>query len=218
MKPLKRKDCSILDFIEEFWNKHMHSPTYDEIGASVELAKSGVSRHLRKLQKRGYLGLGDKVSRTITLYRTSNGRPFKLNVRFIPLMGTITAGEPIPFLDSTEPLDWIPVARDAFSDVRDVFALRVRGDSMIDALVNDGDTIFLKSAQSARDGDSVAVRILTDPTNPQTTLKEFYRRGKKIVLRPRNPMLKEKSYPANQIEIMGILISTQSDRRNKLVN
>ena len=214
MIELTRIDSDILRVIESY-NEHYHSPSLEEVGKHVGLAKSNVHEHLEILKACGFVEIESGKSRTIRLLVTADGQRFKPNVFLIPLCGTITAGEPIPLPDSHAPLDWIEVARTAIADARAVFALRVHGDSMIDALVNDGDIVLLKNSRRVRDGDSVAVRILKDPTNPETTLKEFHREKDKIKLQPRNPTMNAKEYEPHEIEIMGIVIYVLSARQNR---
>jgi repressor LexA len=211
MAELTQVDRDILRIIESY-NEQYRSPSLEEIGERVRLVKSNVHEHLDDLKERGYVEIESGKARTIRLLITADGQRFKPNVFSIPLYGTITAGEPIPLPDPRAPLDRIVVARTAISDARGVFALRVRGDSMIDALVHDGDIVLMKHSQNARDGDSVAVRILKDPTNPETTLKEFHREQGKIKLQPRNPTMEARSYEPHEIEIMGIVIYVLSAR------
>ena len=214
MVELTRIDYDILRVIESY-NEQYRSPSLEEIGKRVGLAKSNVHEHLEILKAQGFIDIQSGKSRTIRLLITADGPRFKPNVFLIPLYGTITAGEPIPLPDSRAPLDWIEVARTAIADARAVFALRVRGDSMIDALVNDGDIVLLKNSRRVRDGDSVAVRILKDPTNPETTLKEFHREKGEIKLQPRNPTMDARWYKPHEIEIMGIVIYVLSARQNR---
>jgi repressor LexA len=215
MEELTRIDRDILRVIESF-SERSRNPSLEEIGKRVGLAKSNVHEHLADLQKRGYVKITSGKARTIQLLLTADGRRYKPNVHLIPLCGTITAGEPIPLPDARAPLDWIEVARAAIADADNVFALRVQGNSMIDALVHDGDIVLLRNSQNAHDGDSVAARILQDPTNPQTTLKEFHREKHEIRLQPRNPTMQAKWYKPRDIEIMGIVIYVLSARPHHL--
>jgi repressor LexA len=212
---LNQRDSDILRFLEQYWNEHYHSPSYEEIGTQVGLSKSNVAAHLNSLEAQGYVEIAHGASRANRLLRTANGYPFKPNIYSIPIYGYITAGEPIPLPESNTPLEWIDVARTAIHDAVGIFGLRVRGDSMIDALVNDGDIILLKQQEYAREGDSVAVRLLNDPTNLETTLKELHLKQDEIELRPRNPTLESKFYRPEEIEIIGVLIYVLSDRQNK---
>ena len=104
---------------------------------------------------------------------------------------------------SAPPIDWIQVTRQMLPDSEGAFALRVRGNSMIDALVNDGDTIILRQQSFARNGELVAVRLRKDPTNPVTTLKRFYRINGHVLLKPENPTFKQIRAKADEVEIQG---------------
>ena len=214
MDALNQRDHNILRFIERYWHKHYHSPSYQEIGEYVGLSKSNVSKHLEGLEARGYVEIDHGSSRAIRLLRTADGIRFKPNVHTIPLFGFITAGEPFPQPELSTPLEWIDVAWQTLPDARDVFALRVRGNSMVDALVNDGDIVLLRNCKTAQDGDSVAVRLKTDATNPESTLKEFYFEQNQIRLQPRNPTLQAKWYDPDEVEIVGIVIYVLSSRHN----
>ena len=120
-----------------------------------------VYRDVRSLEQAKYLKRDRGISRGITLLRTADGYPVNPNAYAIPILGTIAAGNPIPLPDSTwtAASDWIDITRGMIPDAEDVFAVRVRGNSMIDALVNDGDTVVMKKQDTARNGELVAVRL-----------------------------------------------------------
>jgi SOS-response transcriptional repressor LexA len=120
----------------------------------------------------------------------------------IPVWGCLTAASPMPLPDEfRDPLDWIDVTRAMLPDSKGVFALRVRGHSMIDAQVKDGDTVLVKCQRTARDGDLVVVRIRIAPEVFETTLKRFYRKGKYVALQPENPTMVSRSYKPSEVEI-----------------
>jgi repressor LexA len=196
---------TILRFIERYQTKHGFSPTYEEIRVGAEMSsKDHVSRDLKRLAQLAYIQIKRKASRGIVLLQTADGYPVIPGGYRIPVRGYITAGQPIPLPDANSaPIEWIDVMRTMIPDPEGIFALRVRGDSMIDALVNDGDTVILRATHLATNGDFVAARLRNDPTNLETTLKVFYRDGNQIKLQPRNPKLYPRWYDPNDVEIQG---------------
>lgn len=102
--------------------------------------------------------------------------------------------------------DWVAVACSMIADAEGVFVVRARGNSMIDALVHDGDTVVLKRHETARNGELVAVRMKTDPTNAETMLRRFYRVNGHIELRSENPMLKPIFAQPEEVEIQGTVL------------
>src|SRR5574341_885397 len=205
---LGQDEHKILRFIERFQNKSGRTPTYAELMMGTGMSsKDHVYRDVKKLERCGYLRITRGISRGIALLHTAEGYPVTTGGYSIPLAGIITAGQPIPVPDpNVSPLDWVEVTRSMIADAEGVFAVMVRGNSMIDALINDGDTVLLKRQETARNGDLVAVRLKTDPTNVETTLKRFYRMNGHVELRPENPMLKPIFAKAEEVEIQGTVL------------
>jgi repressor LexA len=214
MDKLDRHEIDILRFIERYQNRNSGiSPSYKEIGQAIGvLSKDHVSRDLRKLVRLGYLLIQRGKARAIILLRTADGYRVAMGNYRIPVWGFISAGDPIPLPDqASEPMDWIDVPRSTIMDSAGVFGVRVKGDSMIDALVNDGDTVLIRQQQTAANGDLVAARLTIDPTHPLTTFKRFYREGNDIELKPENPQLDSIPVDACQIEIQGIVVHVSRD-------
>jgi repressor LexA len=197
-----------LRFIERYWNKEGISPSVEDIRAGIGMkSKDHVHRDLKSLEKRQYLRIKRGVSRGIILLKTTDGFSFTSNGFSIPVWGIITAGCPIPLPDpSLSPLDWIDITRAMIPDPENAFALRVRGSSMIDALINDGDIVVLRRQATAQNGDLVAARLWKDPTNSETTLKRFFREGDQILLKPENPAYQPIPAKPNEVEIQGKVI------------
>lgn len=223
MNALKHDQAVILRLIERFQNKHGFSPTVEEIRVQAAMrSKDHVYRDLKSLQVQGFLHITRRASRGITLLRTADGVRVMAGGYLVPICGVITAGTPIPLPDpNAPPIDWIEVTRKMLPDSESVFALRVRGNSMIDALVNDGDTIILRQQNSARNGELVAVRLKKDPTNPATTLKRFYRINGHVLLKPENPTFKQIRAKADEVEIQGKVLYVirdvpENDRKIRL--
>ncbi|MDE3088607.1 MAG: transcriptional repressor LexA [Chloroflexota bacterium] len=208
MNELSQHEHDILRFVERYGNKHGISPSIEDIRAGIGMkSKDHVHRDLSRLEKRKYLRIKRGKGRGIVLLRTCDGYPISTNGFAIPLWGIITAGGPIPSPDpNLPPLDWIEITRAMIPDPENAYALKVRGMSMIDALINDGDVVVLRKQETAQNGDLVAARLKKDPTNPETTLKRFFRHGDEILLMPENPEYKPIPVHANELEIQGKVI------------
>ncbi len=205
MDGLSRDEREILHCIERYQNQFGRTPSYEEIRESTGMrSKDHVFRDVKTLEQKGYVHCERGVSRGIRLLRTANGYPVSTTSISIPALGYIAAGEPIPLPEVNQaPLDWVQIAREMLPDSEDVFAVRIRGNSMMDALVNDGDTVLMKKQDTARNGELVAVRLKNDPTNQGITLKRFFRQNGHVVLQPENPQLQAQQYPAGDVEIQG---------------
>lgn len=192
----------ILDYISKYVDEHSYPPTIREIGNEVGISSTSVvNYHLNKLEDAGLLIREDRVSRGIRLADpVSHG--------MVPLVGTIQAGEPIPVLEPKtrdEVEDWVEIARDLLpARHEDVYALRVKGDSMIDALINDGDIVVMRAAKTAENGEMVAAWIRD---SEQTTLKRFYRERDRIRLQPANPTMDPIYVEPDNIEIQGKVVA-----------
>jgi len=205
---LSERQKKILAFIREFTREHGYPPTIREIGEAVGTSSTSVvSYNLGVLQREGYIMRDRTVSRGIRLVEelaSVETRPD--NVVRVPLLGRIAAGAPIPVPDSDFSLysgETIELTRDIIKDEEGVYALEVKGNSMIDALINDGDIVIMKHQQEARNGDLVAVWL---KDKGETTLKRFYLEGERVRLQPANPTMDPiYVHPAN-VEIQGKVI------------
>jgi repressor LexA len=205
MSGLDEHERRILRCIERYQNRFGRTPSYEEIRVLTGMSsKDHVYRDVKALEQMGYLQCEPSISRGITLLRSADGYHITPHSVSIPVLGHASAGEPIPLVDDgNTPLDWIEMARSMLPDSEGVFAVRVRGNSMIDALVNDGDTVVMTKQETARNGELVAVRIKNDPTNPGITLKRFFRRNGHVWLKPENQELRAKKYAAGDVHIEG---------------
>ncbi|HLS79568.1 MAG TPA: transcriptional repressor LexA [Nocardia sp.] len=179
---LPERQRRILEVIRDWVVEHGYAPGTRQIGEAVGLrSSSAVARHLRALEERGFLRRGDSVARPIDvrLFLRPAAAPGREDTVTVPVVGDIAAGAPIlaeEHCDDTLTLPRELVGRGA------VFALRVRGDSMIDAAICDGDTVVVRSQREAQSGDIVAAMI-----GEEATVKVFRRRGGHVSLEPRNP-------------------------------
>ena len=159
----------ILEFVNEFVQENGFAPSVREIGAAVGLrSTASVSYHLQQLQEKGFLQSPGAKGRKRAI--VTSQRPGQ-----IPVVGVVTAGLPILALENQE-------GTIAWEGDPNCFALRVRGDSMINAAILDGDLVVVRPQQSADDGQIVVARI-----GDEATVKRLYRRDGKILLMPENP-------------------------------
>jgi len=185
-KDLSPKQQSILRFIRQFIDEHDYPPSIRQIQDGCHISSTSVvDYNLRKLEGDGYIRRDREVSRAIELLERGGRRPRALAV---PIIGQIAAGQPIPVptADTWSNIDYsesIEVTRDMVGNRRNVYGLRVKGTSMIDALVNDGDIVLMEAATTADNGDMVAVWL---KRQQEATLKRFYHEGGRIRLQPAN--------------------------------
>jgi len=216
-KPLSKRQQNILEFTRGYMDDHGRPPTIREIGKAVGInSTSVVNYNLGKLEEKGYLDRDPDVSRGLRLTEKANrfGQSIA-NVtgslrdavdRFIkiPLAGDIVAGCPVFTGNDTfgtyDEEDAIELSRAMLSEKPgDCYALRVRGDSMIDAMVNDGDIVIMKKQYEARNGDMVAVWL----GNDTTTLKHFFNEGDRIRLQPANPTMEPIYVDPAEVQVQG---------------
>jgi len=202
---LSPRHKKILTFLETFLSERGYPPSIREIGDHTQISSTSVvNYYLNQLEEMKYIERESNVSRGINLLRSSSGSPLQ-NVKSsitnladtlisVPLVGNIVAGEPMPVPASDfsyyDPDSGIDVARSllpAGDLLDDLYALRVHGDSMIDAMVNDGDIVVMKKTNQARNGEMVAI-WLND--RDETTLKYFYLENGHVRLQPANPTMK----------------------------
>ena len=204
---LSKRHELILKFLADFQEENGYSPSIREIGESIHVKSTSlVDYYLKQLEDKGYISREQHISRSICLLkdlpskksiaeRVADGIQEATNLveelLSIPIMGRIVASEPIPmpasdisYFDAESSIDIARSLLPAKEKVDDLFALEVQGDSMIDAMVNDGDIVIMKRTQPANNGEMVAVWL--DDLD-QTTLKYFYKEAGGIRLQPANP-------------------------------
>jgi len=187
-KKLSTRQKAILEFIQDFLTDNGFPPTIREIGKAVGISSTSVVNYnLNRLVERGHLTREKDVSRGLRL--TDEYAVVAPSGGFlrIPMAGAIVAGEPVEIGDRLfDEEDAIELSRDLLPQHDNLYALKVRGDSMIDAMVNDGDIVIMRPQAEARDGDMVAA-WLTD--RDETTLKYFFREPDQVRLQPANPTM-----------------------------
>jgi repressor LexA len=209
-KGLGERHQKILDFLTEYQRENRYPPSIREIGERTGISSTSVvNYYLDQLEKKGLIERDRKISRGVRVAGI-NGSPDTLR---IPILGPIAAGLPLPELDpnvsfmTDNEANAVDIARSLLPSKEKgekLFALEVQGESMIDAMINDGDIVVLKPASEARNGEMVAVWL---PRDNEATLKYFFKEKDRYRLQPANPTMKpifvKKSDP---IEIKGKVV------------
>jgi repressor LexA len=207
-KGLGERHQKILEFLQEYQRANRYPPSIREIGEKTGISSTSVvNYYLDQLEKKGMIERDRKISRGVRL----SGANISADTLRVPILGPIAAG---PFMLVPEPgvnymndkeYDAVDIARSLLPSKEkgsDLYALEVKGESMIDAMINDGDIIVMKPAMEARNGEMVAVRV-----NDEYTLKYFFKEKDRYRLQPANPMMKpiivKKSEP---LEIKGKVV------------
>ena len=205
-KELSTKQQRIIDYIRHFWLEKGYPPSIRDIVSGCGLSSTSVADYNMKiLERKGYIRRHREVSRGIELPVRSTGRQ-KL---YIPIIGQIAAGEPIPVpdndtWDNAASADTIEVTRDLTRGREGVYALKVKGSSMMDALINDGDIVLMQNVNAVENGEMAAVWLKEER---EATLKKFYAESGKIRLQPANSQMKPLFVEPGNVEIQGRVIA-----------
>ena len=203
---ISEKQQKILDFLRRFIDEKDYPPSIRDIQHGCDISSTSVvDYNLKRLEEKGFIRRDREVSRAIELLEAGGRRARTVRV---PVLGKIAAGLPIP----TPPEILSPDAYDEVVEVTDgqtggrtnVFALRVEGDSMIDALINDGDIVLLEATQSCDDGEMVAVWLKAEN---ETTTKKFYREGERVRLQPMHTQMEPIYTAADNVEVQGRVLA-----------
>ena len=212
MKGLSTKQQTILEFLRRFIRDKDYPPSIRDIqlGCSIS-STSVVDYNLKALERMGHIRRDREVSRAIELLDGSGRRPHAVPV---PIIGTIAAGEPIPVPgeDTWSSIDYdnvVEVTEDMTKGREHVYALRVKGTSMIDALVNDGDLVIMEATNSADDGDMVAAWLKNEQ---EATLKRIYVEDGRVRLQPANITMPPIYTEADNVEVQGRVLATIGHR------
>lgn len=217
---LSSRQRTILRTIWSHGRRHGHPPTYREIERAAGLNSTGaVSYQVRELEQKGYLDRAEQVARGLRLtdraraLLADTGLAVREAAAFVrlPLLGDVRAGIPAIMghdgATAEDADDFITVGRDALPrQLGELFALRVRGYSMIDALVSDGDTVIVQRTSDPRDGEMVVARLREED---ELTLKRFYRQGEMVRLEPANPNFEPILARAANVEVQARVILIQ---------
>lgn len=200
---LTARQRQVLEIIEQHMQARGYPPSVREIGEAVGLTSpSTVHAHLAALQRRGYLRRDPTKPRAIEVRwdPTSDAIVDRRPVRHVPLVGDVAAGTDVLAQENIEEV--LPLPAD-FTGEGDLFMLRVRGDSMIDAGILDGDFVVCRSQPNADDGDVVVAGIPGD----EATVKTFTRQGDRIVLQPANPRLGPMEFDPADVQVFGRVVT-----------
>ena len=195
MLPLTKRQREILDYLNDFIQQHGYAPSLEEIGRRFGLSSlATVHKHLTNLQEKGFIKRAWNRSRSVELLPTrAGGRALEL-----PLLGYVAAGAPIEAVTGTET---IAVPEDLVGK-RDTYVLRVKGDSMIDEQIRDGDYVVVEDRKTATNGEMVIALL----GGADVTLKKFYKDNGRIRLQPANPAIQPLIIPADQVQIQGVVV------------
>ncbi|MEW6034145.1 MAG: transcriptional repressor LexA [Chloroflexota bacterium] len=202
---LSSRRRAILDFIRDFIEERGYPPTVRDIQNGCHISSTSVvDYHLRALEREGHLRRDLKVSRGLELLGVAG----RANMVAVPLIGHIAAGEPMPVpqpdaWDVVSGADTLEVPAELLRGRSEVYALRVKGDSMVDALIGDGDVVLMQQVNQAEDGDMVAVWLKGERS---VTLKRLYREADRVRLEPANSTMAPIYAAPDDVEVQGRVV------------
>jgi repressor LexA len=197
---LTGRQQEIWKFLTDYVDAHGYPPTVREIGEAVGLASpSTVHAHLANLERAGLIKRDPTKPRALELRRDPRPEPARVtDVHRLPLVGDVAAGGPLLAEDNVE--DYLAVP-EPLAGGGEEFLLRVKGDSMINAGILEGDLLVVRREQTARDGDIVVALAGDDETLDEATVKRFFRDGRRVRLQPENDELEP--IFADHVQILG---------------
>ena len=198
---LTRRQRQVYDFIASFVQRHGYSPSFEEIGGGLGLSSlATVHKHITNLEKKGLLKRDYNKSRSIDVLppKGSLKKSMAPPPMLLPLMGRIAAGRPIEAIENPETIS----LADFTSGSKDVYVLRVVGESMQDEHIVEGDYVIVESTKTARDGEIVVALV----EGSDATLKRIYREGDRIRLQPSNTKMQPIVVPARTVDVQGRVI------------
>ena len=195
MLPLTKRQREILDYLTEFIGQHGYAPSLEEIGRRFNLSSlATVHKHLTNLQEKGFIRRTWNRSRSVEMVSARSGaRSVEL-----PLLGYVAAGRPIEAVANSEAIG-VP---ESLVGRRDSYVLRVRGDSMIDEQIRDGDYVIIEDRKSADNGEMVIALI----GGGDVTLKKLFHEHGKIRLQPANPTMEPMVMDPDQVQVQGVVV------------
>ncbi|MBK16222.1 MAG: repressor LexA [Chloroflexi bacterium] len=207
-KELSTKQKNILDFIENFLNEHHYPPTIRDIQQGCEISSTSVvDYNLRILKQKGLLNRDAEVSRGIELV---NHDSIKTDTELIeiPIMGNIAAGAPIHLPESNNwannQIDSVSLPSFLTKGKENIFGVKVKGESMIDALVADGDLVLLESITNKPNNGDMVAALIKDQN--EVTLKHFFIKNGKVTLQPANSSMKPIQVDAENVQVQGRVV------------
>jgi repressor LexA len=196
--PLTKRQKEILDFLEIFLTEYGYPPSYEEIARNFGYTSlATVHEHLENLRQKGYIRKSYNASRSIELVPTGSGATTAVE---LPLLGLVAAGQPIEAVADQET---VAVPEDLIGKGGRHYVLRVRGDSMIDEQIRDGDYVIVNSRNTADNGDMVVALVHGD----SATVKKFYReRDGRVRLQPANVSMAPLYFHSHDVMVQGVVV------------
>jgi repressor LexA len=195
VQPLTRRQREILDYLQEFIQQHGYAPSLEEIGRRFGLSSlATVHKHLTNLEEKGFIKRSWNRSRSVELLAA----PMAQRALELPLLGYVAAGAPIEAVASNET---IAVPED-LAGRRDAYVLRVKGDSMIDEQIRDGDFVIVEDRKTAENGEMVIALV----GGSDVTLKKLYREHGRVRLQPANPLMQPLVLDSSQVQVQGVVV------------
>ena len=198
---LTRRQRQVYDFIAGFVQSHGYSPSFEEIGSGMGLSSlATVHKHISNLEKKGLLKRDYNRSRSIDVLPPKGKMKQTMMApppTSLPLLGRIAAGQPIEAVENPE-----TISLGDFTGSKDVYVLQVRGNSMQDEAILDGDYVLCERVQTARNGEIVVALV----SGQDATLKRLYREGENIRLQPSNATMQPIIVPARDVQVQGRVI------------
>ncbi len=195
MQPLTKRQREILDYLQEFIQQQGYAPSLEEIGRRFSLSSlATVHKHLTNLQEKGFIRRSWNRSRSVELLSARTGQ----RALELPLLGYVAAGLPIEAVATDET---IAVPED-LARKRESYVLRVKGDSMIEEQIRDGDYVIVEDRKTADNGEMVIALV----GGSDVTLKKYYREHDRVRLQPANPTMQPMIFEPGQVQIQGVVV------------
>lgn len=195
MQPLTKRQREILDYLQEFIQRHGYAPSLEEVGRRFGLSSlATVHKHLTNLEEKGCIRRLWNRSRSVELLTARTGQ----RAVELPMLGYVAAGLPIEAVTGNET---IAVPEDLVGR-RDTYVLKVKGDSMIDEQIRDGDYVIVEDRKTAENGEMVIALL----GGADVTLKKFYRENGRVRLQPANPAMQPMIVDAALVQLQGVVV------------
>ena len=195
MQPLTKRQREILDYLSEFIQQRGYAPSLEEIGRRFNLSSlATVHKHLTNLEDKGFIRRAWNRSRSVEIVPTRTG----VRAIELPLLGLVAAGVPIEAIPSQETI----AVPEMLAGRRDSYVLKVKGDSMIDEQIRDGDFVIVEDRKTADSGEMVIALV----GGRDVTLKKLFRENGRIRLQPANPTMQPLILDAHQVQVQGVVI------------
>jgi repressor LexA len=189
---LTAKQARVLECIMQWIGDRGYPPTFQELAHELRLTEKNARDYVLILERKGYLRRQPNVARGITLLQQATSEP----LLEIPLVGRVMAGKPVEIFENHEPILVPPMLLRAGAH----FVMEVRGDSMIDDGIREGDLVVVQQQPTPNNGDAVVAVV-----QGEATIKRFYRRGPIVELRPANAEMRALHFEAQDVEIKGVV-------------